>query len=51
VALLAAAPLAAFAALVTDFNSVRLLSGMAIAMAALQFGLMRTVQREGMRLI
>jgi len=50
-ALVALSPLAALAALATDVGAVRLLAGAAIAMAAVQFGLMRNVQRQGMKLI
>ncbi len=49
--LVAFAPVAAFAAIATDLASIRLLAGMAIAMAGVQFGLMRTLRREGMKLI
>lgn len=48
---MALSPLAALAALATDVGAVRLLAGAAIAMAAVQFGLMRNVQRQGMKLI
>lgn len=51
VALVACATVDAFAALMTDFTSVRLLAGMAIAMAGVHFGLIRTVRREGMKLV
>lgn len=49
--LVALAPLSALAALVTDINAVRLLAGMAIAAAAMQFALMRSVRRQGMKVI
>lgn len=45
-----AAP-SAFAALVTDSNAVRLLAGMAILAAAVQFGLMHSVRHQGMKVI
>jgi hypothetical protein len=49
--LVALSPLAALAALATDIGAVRLLAGGAIAAAAVQFGLMRTLRRQGMKLI
>lgn len=49
--LVALSPLAALAAPATDIGAVRLLAGGAIAAAAVQFGLMRTLRRQGMKLI
>ena len=49
--LVALSPLAALAALATDIGAVRLLAGGAIAAAAVQFGLIRTFRRQGMKLI
>lgn len=45
------APLSAAASLLTDLQSVRLLSGLAIAMSAIQFIHMRSVHHEGLRII
>ncbi len=49
--LAALATLSAFAAVVTDSNAVRLLAGMAILAAGVQFGLMRSVRQQGMKVI
>ena len=44
-------PLSTLAALLTDLQSIRLLSGLAIAMAAVQLIHMRSVRQEGLRII
>lgn len=49
--LVALAPLSAFAALLTDSSSVRLLAGMAIVAAGAQFSLASSLRRQGMKLI
>lgn len=44
-------PLSTIAAVFTDLQSIRLLSGLAIAMAAIQFTHMRSVRHESLRII
>jgi hypothetical protein len=49
--LVGVAPFSTVAALVTDLQSIRLLAGLAIGMAAIQFIHMRSVRHEGLRII
>lgn len=44
-------PFSTIAAIFTDLQSIRLLSGLAIAMAATQFIHMRSVRHESLRII
>lgn len=44
-------PVSTIAAVLTDLQSIRLLSGLSIAMAAIEFIHMRSVRQEGLRII
>lgn len=50
-ALVGLTPFSTVAALVTDLQSIRLLAGLAIGMAAIQLIHMRSVRHEGLRII